>query len=323
MARPLRIEYEGAVYHVTSRGNERKNIFFSKNDYTKFLHYLKEARNKYNVVLHCYVLMRNHYHLIIETPDGNLSRAMHLINSSYTTYINTKRKRCGHLFQGRYKSILVDTDNYLLELSRYIHLNPVRAGMVQKPEDYQYSSYPSYIKKRKDNLLSKELISRLVSCRNRNSKNEYRIFVESAIGQELDNPTEHVYGGMMLGGTRFIKNILSTIKDDYLIKEDILNRKALRESFKINEILEAVSNNCNVSIRDIVAYNSSEHKKIAIYLMKERTGATNTEIGEVFGGMGSSSIRKVYQRFKLKMIESRKLRRRISKIEQKMSHVRG
>ena len=323
MARPLRIEYEGALYHVTSRGNERKSIFFSKSDYARFLHYLKEAKSKYNVVLHCYVLMRNHYHLLIETPDGNLSRAMHLINSSYTTYINTKRKRCGHLFQGRYKSILVDTDNYLLELSRYIHLNPLRAGMVQRPEDFQYSSYPAYIKKRKDNLLSKELISRLVSCRNRNSKNEYRIFVESAIGQELDNPMEHVYGGMILGGTRFIKNILSTIKDDYLIKEDILNRKALREPFEINEILEAVSNNCNVSIRDIVAYKSSEHKKIAIYLMKERTGATNTEIGEVFGGMGSSSIRKVYQRFKLKMKESRKLRGRISKIEQKMSHVRG
>lgn len=136
MARPLRIEFEGAVYHITARGNERKKIYLSKSDYEKFLKYLGDTKKKYNIVIHCYVLMSNHYHLIIETPEANLSRAMHYINGSYTTYFNIKRKRSGHLFQGRFKSILVDKDNYLLELSRYIHLNPVRAGIVEKPEDY-------------------------------------------------------------------------------------------------------------------------------------------------------------------------------------------
>lgn len=100
MARPLRIEFEEAVYHVTARGNERKNIFFSNTDNRKFLEYLTEAKKKFKIIIHSYVLMSNHYHLILETPDANLSKAMHYINGSYTTYINEKRKRSGHLFQG-------------------------------------------------------------------------------------------------------------------------------------------------------------------------------------------------------------------------------
>jgi REP element-mobilizing transposase RayT len=113
MARPLRIEYEGAFYHVTARGNDRKNICFAKSDYEKFKAYLKEAQEKYGYLLHCYVLMANHYHLLIETPRGNPSRVMHYVNASYTNFINRKRKRAGHLFQGRYKAILIEHDSYL------------------------------------------------------------------------------------------------------------------------------------------------------------------------------------------------------------------
>src|SRR5512136_2688119 len=116
MARPLRIEYEGAFYHVTSRGNERRNIFFSRSDYYKFLSYLEAAQGKYHFLLHCYVLMPNHYHLLLETPSPNLRQVLHYLNGSYTNFVNLKRGHCGHLFQGRYKAILVDRDNYLLEL---------------------------------------------------------------------------------------------------------------------------------------------------------------------------------------------------------------
>lgn len=115
MARSLRIEYEGAFYHITARGNERKPIFFTPADYKKFKQYLKETKQKYRYVLHSYVLMRNHYHLLMETPEANPGKIMHYINSSYTTYINIKRKRSGHLFRGRYKSIVIDKDNYLLD----------------------------------------------------------------------------------------------------------------------------------------------------------------------------------------------------------------
>ena len=145
MARPLRIEYKGAFYHITARGNERKRIFFSKADYEKFKDYLGKAQDKYGYLLHCYMLMTNHYHMLIETPNPNMSKLMHYLNGSYTGYINRRRKRSGHLFQGRYKAILVDADSYFLELSRYIHLNPVRANIVSNPEDCPYSSYSTYI----------------------------------------------------------------------------------------------------------------------------------------------------------------------------------
>lgn len=137
MARPLRIEYPGAFYHVTSRGNEQKDVFKSQKDREKFLSYVESAVVRYGAVVHTWCLMSNHYHLLLETPSGNLSQIMRHINGAYTTYFNVKRKRAGHLFQGRYKAILVEAGAYALEFSRYMHLNPVRAGMVAKPEQYQ------------------------------------------------------------------------------------------------------------------------------------------------------------------------------------------
>ncbi len=323
MARPLRIEYEGAVYHVTARGNERRKIFFSEADYKKFINYLVDSKKKFNINIHCYMMMSNHYHLIIETPEANLSKAMHYINGSYTTYINIKKKRSGHLFQGRYKSIIVDADNYLLELSRYIHLNPVRAGMIQKPTDYQYGSYSAYVKNKKESVLTKNLVLGLVSRRNGNARNEYRIFVESAIGREDENPLENVYGGTILGGSKFIKEVLKRIKENYYAKEDVSNKKALMAISGIEEVAKLVSDYYGLTVDELANSNSSEQRKIAIYLMKERTGSTNSEIGSFFEGLSSSAVRKVYQRFKNDMKVKRKLRRHVMKIENNLSRVRG
>jgi len=125
LARQLRIEYEGAFYHITTRGNERKEIFNNESDKAKFIDYLKQAFERFKVIIHVYCLMDNHYHLLMETPKANLSKAMHFINSGYTMFYNKKYRRTGHLFQGRYKSILVDKDNYATALSSYIHLNPL------------------------------------------------------------------------------------------------------------------------------------------------------------------------------------------------------
>jgi len=132
MARPLRIEFAGASYHITARGNERKDIFKSVRDRDRFLSCLESATERYGAVVHAYCLMTNHYHLLLATPSGNLSQIMRHINGAYTMYFNTKRKRSGHLFQGRYRGILVEADEYAKELSRYIHLNPVRAGIVRR-----------------------------------------------------------------------------------------------------------------------------------------------------------------------------------------------
>ncbi len=144
MTRPLRIEYSGAFYHITSRGNEKKNIFKNETDYKKLLSYFETATERYKAVIHVYCIMSNHYHLLLETPFGNLSQIMRHINGSYTTCFNKKYQRSGHLLQGRYRAIVVDKDEYAIELSRYIHLNPVRAGIVKKPEAYRWSSYRDY-----------------------------------------------------------------------------------------------------------------------------------------------------------------------------------
>lgn len=146
MARPYRLQIEDGFYHVTSRGDDRKPVFKSEYDYRKFLEYLITAKEKFKFYVHAYCLMTNHYHLFLETTQANLSKIMQYINTAYTIYYNIKRKRVGHLFQGRYKSILVQADAYYSELTRYIHLNPVRAKIIDNPQKYLWSSYNSYIK---------------------------------------------------------------------------------------------------------------------------------------------------------------------------------
>lgn len=148
MARPIRIEFSGALYHVTSRGDRREPIYEDDLDRERFLEVLGQVAEDFNWVCHAWCLMSNHYHLVLETPDGNLSKGMRQLNGVYTQYSNRRHQRVGHLFQGRYKAILVDRDSYLLELARYVVLNPVRAGMVKDPGAWPWSSYRSMIGER-------------------------------------------------------------------------------------------------------------------------------------------------------------------------------
>jgi putative transposase len=141
MARPLRIEYDGALYHVTSRGNERKAIFRNDSDRESFLVTLSQVNERFHWICHAYCLMDNHYHLVIETPDGNLSKGMRQLNGVYTQAFNRRHRRVGHLFQGRFKGILVQKDSHFLEICRYVVLNPVRAKAVKHPKEWAWSSY--------------------------------------------------------------------------------------------------------------------------------------------------------------------------------------
>lgn len=141
MARPLRIEFPGALYHVTSRGNERRPIFRSDADRSAFLDFLGTTVLRFGWSVTAYVLMTNHVHLVIQTPEPNLSRGMHWLNGRYAGWYNRKRQRSGHLFQGRFKSFLIDKETYFTEVLRYVVLNPVRAKMVERPENYRWSSY--------------------------------------------------------------------------------------------------------------------------------------------------------------------------------------
>jgi REP element-mobilizing transposase RayT len=141
MARPLRIEFPGAVYHVTSRGNEKRRIFKSDRDRRAFLDFLGKTAKRFGWSITAWVLMTNHFHLVIQTPKPNLSRGMHWLNGSYAGWFNHQYKRWGHLFGGRFKALLIDKETYFTEVLRYVVLNPVRAGLAARPEAYRWSSY--------------------------------------------------------------------------------------------------------------------------------------------------------------------------------------
>jgi REP element-mobilizing transposase RayT len=321
MARPLRIEYEGAFYHITARGNERRRIYFGKADYEKFLSYLRNAQEKYGYLLHCYVLMGNHYHLLIETPQGNMSKLMHFINSSYTTYINRKRKRSGHLFQGRYKAILIDRDSYLLELSRYLHLNPVRANIVTKPEDYPYSSYRSYISKSNETLVSRELILEMVSANTQTAPKHYQAFVENTTTQQLEDPFTKVYAGAILGGLAFITQALSRLQDGILHREEISHRTQLQARYTAEDIIKVICSSFTLSSDQMI--KTREHRNMALYLMKQLTSLSNRHIGDLLGGLSAAAVAKTYQRFSEKMAKERSVRKRVEAIRAQLSRVKG
>jgi REP-associated tyrosine transposase len=141
MARPLRIEFPGAIYHITSRGNARQTIFLDDDDRRSFLLVLDRVVSRFRIVVHAFCLMDNHFHLLVETPEANLSKAIRQLNGVFTQTFNRRHGKVGHVLQGRFKAILVDRDSYLLELCRYVVLNPVRARITRKPDTYAWSSY--------------------------------------------------------------------------------------------------------------------------------------------------------------------------------------
>jgi REP element-mobilizing transposase RayT len=185
MARPLRIAYPGAVYHVASRGNEQKPVFLDDEDRSGFLHILHSVTNRYHWICHAYCLMGNHYHLLIETPDGNLSIGMRQLNGVYTQFFNRLHKRVGHLLQGRFKAILIQKDSHLLEVCRYVVLNPVRAGMVAKPEEWKWSSYLATSGREKPHpCLTVDWILTQFRAKRAAAQRRYRIFISEGVSQK-------------------------------------------------------------------------------------------------------------------------------------------
>jgi REP element-mobilizing transposase RayT len=210
MTRPLRIQYAGAVYHVTSRGNERKPVFKSDQDRINFLNTLQHVNKRYNWICHAYCLMDNHYHLLIETPDGNLALGMRQLNGVYTQLFNRLHGRAGHLFQGRYKSILIQKDSHLLEVSRYVVLNPVRAKMVEAPEAWKWSSYrASAGREAGHHCLTKEWVLGQFSKKQTLAEKEYRKFVGWGIGKSI---WHEVRGQAVLGEEVFTDRLVDHLR---------------------------------------------------------------------------------------------------------------
>jgi REP element-mobilizing transposase RayT len=307
MARPLRIEFPGAIYHVTSRGNERKTVFKSQRDREKFLSYLESATERYEAVIHVYCLMDNHYHLLIETPAGNLSQIMHHVNGAYTTYFNTKQSRAGHLFQGRYKAILIDADEYAKELSRYIHLNPVRVGIAENPAEYKWSSCQYYtVDKKAPGWLERYFIlgyfdNRLVSAMKR-----YHNFVSAVIDQEYKSPLAELSNPVILGSEEFVVEIKERFLRDKKADRDLPALRNLSSRPGLDQIEKAVDS--------VLLSEEKLARQVKLYFCHRYSGRKLSEIGKQFG-IGLSGVTQASRRIGLKAKKEKKLGKLLKRIE--------
>lgn len=218
MARPVRIEYPGAVYHVITRGNNRQPIFKDDHDRGTYLEKLFFYCEQKEVELLCYCLLTNHVHLLLHTPQGKLSKMMQPFQTSYTVYFNRRHRHTGHVFEQRYKAFLVDRDNYLLQVSRYIHLNPVGAGMVERPQDYRWSSYSGYVKEGKIPGLNRQLILDQFEGKGRRGVSRYRDFVEGGLKRGEEWSKLAIFRQAFIGDEDFAERAVKKVKKASLIQ---------------------------------------------------------------------------------------------------------
>jgi putative transposase len=282
MTRPLRIEYAGAVYHITSRGNEKKAVFRDDQDRINLLNVLHHVNKRYHWICHAYCLMDNHYHLLIETADGNLSLGMRQLNGVYTQLFNKRHQRTGHLFQGRYKSILIQKDSHLLEVCRYVVLNPVRARMVERPESWKWSSYGATAgRETPAPCLTVDWVLGQLSRKRTKAEHEYRQFVAWGIGKETI--WKEVKGQSVLGEDDFVKGLLPHIKKHQDIPEipkshRYVDRPDLETIFTEDVILD--KRRRNAEIIDAVHKYGYTQRQIAAHLKLHYSTISNLVRGK-------------------------------------------
>ncbi|MEW6418686.1 MAG: transposase [Nitrospirota bacterium] len=243
MARKPRIEYEGAFYHVITRGNQRQKIFRDEKDYRKYLEILSRYKDQYKFYLYSYALMNNHVHLLVETQEIPLSKILQGINQSYTMYFNKMYKTVGHLFQGRYKAILCDMDVYLLSLIKYIHLNPVRAKAVKSPENYKWSSHQNYAERIKDDIVDVDQVLRMFS----EDKSQARKLYRAYMGDGINIKREDIYRTVdqrILGDERFVDKVTEKM-------EESIEHRRKKHEYSLEEIAKMVEKIFGVTIRQL------------------------------------------------------------------------
>lgn len=291
MSRQWRIEYEGALYHVLSRGNERKEIFNGNEDRKVFLEALGQMSNRFDVEVHAYVLMGNHYHLLLRTKRANLSKAMQWFGVTYTRRFNLRNGRVGHLFQGRFKSILVENEGYLLRLSCYIHRNPLRAGMVHRLVDYVWSSYPAYAYgKNYPNWLETDLI--LSQFPGKERHRAYRSEIQR-YSREEKKVIEDFRHGLLLGSRDFIEQIKTT----YLKgrpESELPQQKGVLKDRDPGEFVERAGEVLKCDVEDFrrsfkIGKEEKDKRDLLLYILWELGIYSGREIGEVLG-LGYSSV---------------------------------
>ena len=331
MPRPWRITYAGARYHITSRGNGRQRIFLRPRDYERFVEQLTAALEADHVILYAYVLMPNHYHLLIETPLGNVKRFMQRLNTAYSMYFRCKHDRPGHCFQGRYGAKLVGGDDYIVRLTRYIHLNPIKTRKMKKEtaerrleylEKFRWSSLPGYISKaRASEIVDYRWLS-LMGCRTqRGNRAAYRRYLADMLVKDDEEFMKALRASRYaIGDDEFVEEAESDLKEMRLIKScgtgDVY---APRERIAgIADIEREVAKAFGVT-PDVLhrhGHKAGLAKSAAVYLSCQLTGRSQRSIAEHYGYRSDSSVVKLRQRFNRQMADDAVLAKRIAQLRE-------
>lgn len=314
MVRPLRVEYEDAYYHVMSRGKGRQTVFHGEAYYQSFLATLDEAHSRFGLQVLCYCLMGNHYHLLVKTPFANLSRCMRHINGVYTQRYNKLKKTDGPLFRGRYKAIIVETDTYQLQLSRYIHRNPLEASMVSSLVKYPWSSYPAYINRTPppDWLYRDEVLAQLNAPRGRYDR--YRAYVGEGIDAELQQFYSRGNVMSVLGSDSFRETIYAQREDDEIEKPPL---RLIQ--IPMNTIVNTVAKYYKVEPEKILQAQRGRGapnipRWVAMYLCQEVSDYRLNMIAEAFGLSRYATVSTTIAKLKRLRMEDSKVDKAIKRI---------
>ena len=320
MSRPLRIEYPGAWYHVMNRGRRSESIFLDKHDYSMFIELLIEISEMWNVNVAAYCLMTNHYHILLQTPDGNISRCMRHLNSVYTQRYNRRHRCDGQLFRGRYKSILVSDDSNLLQLVRYIHKNPVTAGLVKDFMDYEWSSskgYLSYAKKWQ--WLHKDYIFSMITPKKRGRLKPFNEFMQEDDSEEVTKLFSLKKLPSFFGPESFITGI----KEKYYFKKksyEVPESKSLAPTS--DRIISGVCEHYGVSFNELLITRRgvlNEPRNVAVYLLRQIRGESLNDIGELFNIKAYSTVSSIIRRVsRLKKCDG-KIKKQIGSIQNRIN----
>jgi len=320
MARPLRLEYPGAIYHVTARGNGRQLLFHQPDDYQRMLDGLEQTVERTGWEVLAFVWMPNHVHLFCRTPQPNLSRGMQYLLSGYANWYAKRHQRVGHLFQGRFKGQLVEDESYFWSVSRYVHLNPVRGRrpLVEHPRDWPWSSYRGYAQeKARLPWLAYESVWDAWSGRGGDPRRAYRRFVEAGIDEPPERPLLEARHGWLLGSDAFVKQI----KRQYsgTSQPDQVPAARRLSALDPQRVIEAVAEHYGV---DSHSYRhrrgAAPGRDLAAYLAHRRTTATLRELAEPFGLSHPDSVSNLIRRAEQALAEGTKLKKAVAAIDREM-----
>jgi putative transposase len=311
MARPLRINFENAVYHIIARGNRKEKIFSSDEDKKLFQKKMNQTFQKYSFICYAYCLLDNHYHLFLKTPKANLSKGMHDLNASYANYFSAKYHLYGPLFQGRYQSILVDQDQYSLILSGYIHLNPYRAG-IKDWLNYPASSLLDYLGKRDPLIenLDTQFILQQFHPQLTHARRLYLQYLNDNLN--LKYPKEEIRYSIALGSETFLKKIEQHISSYGRNRE--IQATHLVSQFSSEKIIHQISQTFQISQEEVfLKKRGNIYRLLALYLIKNNTSLSLKEIGKIFS-MDYTAVSQAARRFAGRISKDKKLKKKVEAI---------